>query len=385
MFEIVEKKINVDLPLGHHLHCMISQIPNHLGFSEFSCRLADPLQKWEQIQSIFELIAKGEGNLKKCHFLALPEAALSAEHVNAALTFIDERFRPNTVTFLGIDHVPLLKYREFLECYPDDNSEALASVIQDLDSGDIDEIPTNWSLTAVKENDGRLRVFMQAKSHPFVGEEHLDSLHDLYRGKVFPLFRCQPNCFNFMSLICFDYVYRDLYQSNISTIIDKANQLFFNSRQRLDLLMVLECNPKPEHPAFRDVVNGFYGEYLAYTPGVKDTITVFCNTSAETSGLPKKENLSFGYSSVTIHKSHKMSPEDNPEYEVDDFGGLPVCRLRFGSATRLYYFNLPMFHELDPRTTRAPMKLHGIFEETADGWRRLEDERKNGHNPEFQH
>jgi hypothetical protein len=373
MFEIIEKNINVDLPLGHHLHCMMSQIPNHLGFSDFSCRLADPQQKWQQIKSIFELIAKGEGNLKKCHFLALPEAALSGEHVDAALTFISERFRPNTVTFLGIDHVPLLKYREFLERYPDDNSEALASVIEDLNSGDIEEIPTNWSITAVKENDGRLRVFMQAKSHPFVGEEHLDSHHDLYRGKVFPLFRCQPNCFNFMSLICFDYVYRDLYQSNISAIIDKANQLFFNSRQRLDLLMVLECNPKPEHQAFRDVVNGFYGEYLAYTPGVKDTITGFCNTSAETSGLPKKETLSFGYSSVAIHKSHKLSPADNSEYEVDDFGGLPICRLRFGTATRLYYFNLPMFHELDPRTTRVPMKIHGIFEQTADGWRLLED------------
>ena len=141
--------------------------------------------------------------------------------------------------------MPLVKYQEFLERYSEDNSEALDSVIQDLDSGDIDEIPTNWSITAVKENDGQLRVFIQAKSYPFVGEERLDSLHDLYRGKVFPLLHCQPNCFNFMSLICFDYVYRDLYQSNISTIIDKANQLFFNSRQQLDLLMILECNPKP--------------------------------------------------------------------------------------------------------------------------------------------
>ena len=377
MFEIIEKQINVDLPLGHHLHCMICQIPNHLGLADFSCRLADPEKKWDEIQSIFELIASGEGNLKKCHFLILPEAAIPAEHVDAALTFIKERFRSNTVTSFGVDHVPLVKYREFLECYPDDNSEALASVTRDLDSGDIDEIPTNWSITAVKENDGHLRVFMQAKSHPFVGEEHLDSLHDLYRGKVFPLFHCQPNCFNFMSLICLDYVYRNLYQSNIRAIIDKANQLFFNSRQRLDLLMVLECNPKPEHPSFRDVINGFYGEYLAYTPGVKDTITVFCNTSEDTSGLPGKDAWSFGNSSVIIHKNHKMPPEDNPEYQVNNFGGLPICRLRFGTATRLYYFNLPMFHELDPRTTRVPLKLHGIYTPVNNRWQRLEDKVSN--------
>ena len=384
MFEIVEKEINVDLPLDHHLHCMVCQVPNHLGMTDFSCRLADPEQKWAELRTIFKLIADGEGNLKKCHFLVLPEAALAVEFVEPALQFIKENFRPNTITAFGVDHVPLAEYRKFLERYQEDNAETLASVVRDLDAGDIDEIPTNWAITAVKEADGRLRVFMQAKSHPFVGEEHLDSLHDLYRGKVFPLFRCQPNCFNFMSMICLDYVYRDLYQSNISVVIEHANQLFFRSRQRLDLLLVLECNPKPEHPAFRDVVNGFYGEYLAYTPGVKDTITVFCNSSDETSGLPKGENLDFGHSAVIIHKSHKMSPASSSEYQVDDFGGLPVCRLRFETATRLYYFNLPMFHELDPRTTRVPMKIHGIFEPTANGWRRLEHEHNNEHNSEIQ-
>lgn len=377
MFEIVEKQINVDLPLGHHLHYMICQIPNHLGMANFSCRLADPQKKWDELKSIFGLVAAGEGSLKKCHFLALPEAAVPADYVEEALTFIQERFRPNSVTFFGVDHVPLVRYRTFLERYAEDNPEALASVNQDLNDGDIDDIPTNWAITAVKENDGRLRVFIQAKNHPFVGEEHLDSQHNLYRGKVFPLFNCQPNCFNFMSLICLDYVYRDLYQSNIDTIIGKANQLFFNRRQRLDLLTILECNPKPEHSAFRDVVNGFYGEYLAYTPGVKDTISVFCNTSEETSGLKKKETLSFGYSSVIIHKSHKMSPADNPEYHVDDFDGLPVCRLRFETATRLYYFNLPMFHELDPRTTRLPLKLHSIFKWLNNRWQRIEDKDGN--------
>ncbi len=34
MFEIIEKQIDVDLPLGHHLHCMLCQIPNHLGLSD---------------------------------------------------------------------------------------------------------------------------------------------------------------------------------------------------------------------------------------------------------------------------------------------------------------------------------------------------------------
>ncbi len=373
MFEIIEKQINVDLPLGDPLHYMLCQIPNHLGLTDFSCRLANPKNKWEEVKTVFELVATGEGNLKKCHFLALPEAAISGEYVECALTFIKERFRPNSVTFFGVDHVPLETYREFLERYSDDNAEGLASVNEDLDSGESKDLPTNWSITAVKENDGRLRVFMQAKSHPYGGEEHLDSQHNLYRGKVFPLLQCQPSSFNFMSLICFDYIYRDLYQSNISVIVEKANHLFFNTRQKLDLLMVLECNPKPEHAAFRDVVNGFYGEYMQYTPGVRNAITVFCNSSKETRGLPTQESFSFGYSSVLIHKNHKISSADTPEYQVDNFGGLPVCRLRFGAETRLYCFSLPMIHELDPRTTRAPLKVHGIFQKVSNSWQRLED------------
>ena len=240
-------------------------------------------------------------------------------------------------------------------------------------AAEIDNIPVNCCITAAKEADGRLRVFLQAKRHPFFAEETIDPFHDLYRGKVFPLLRCTPNGFNFMSLICLDYVYRDLYQSNITAVIDKANSLFHQTRQRLDLLCVIECNPKPEHRAFRDVVNGFYGEYLAYTPGVRDTVTLFCNSSDQTTGLGDQADTPFGHSMVVMHKNHKMVNAASDEYQTDDYHGLPVCRLRFGTETRLYFFNLPLFHELDPRTTRYPLKIHAIYEERAGHWERLAD------------
>jgi len=373
MFSIVEKELNLEFTLGHHQHCLVCQIPNHLGLRNYACKLTDPAVKWQQVRSILELVARGPRNLKKLHFLFLPEAAMPAANVEEALEFIRRQFRPNTVTMFGVEHVSLTEYLQVLERYREDNEEVLASVMTDLDAGDIHQVPVNWAVTAVKESDGRLRVFLLAKSHPFVGEETLDPFHDLYRGKVFPLFRCSPVGFNFMPLICLDYVYRDLYQSNISTIIDKANELFYRTRQRLDLLAILECNPKPEHKAFRDVVNGFYGEYLAYTPGVRDTVTVFCNVSDETSGLGTGKSYTYGHSSVIIHKSHKIGTVSNREFASDDFGGLPVCRLRFGDPTRLYYFNLPLFHELDPRTTRFPLKIHGIYRSHGEGWTRMAD------------
>jgi hypothetical protein len=375
MVHIVEKDLTLHFPQGHHLHCMVCQIPNRLALSDFAYRVADPEAKWQQVRSILDMVAQGVGNLKKLHFLLFPESTLPADRVQEALAIIEERFRPNTVTVFGVEHIRLSQYREILERYRQDNEEALASVLEDLNAGDVEQIPVNWCVIAAKEADGRLRIFLEAKSHPFVGEENLDSFHDLYRGKVFSLFRCHPTCFNFMTLICLDYVYRDLYQSNISIIIKKANELFFQTRQRLDLLVIIECNPKPEHPAFRDVTNGFYGEYLEYTPGVRDTITIFCNTSGESvcNGI-QGENI-YGHSSVIIHKNHKMERVQLSEFATDDFGGLPVCRLRFGAETRLYYFNLPLFHELDPRTTRVPLKIHSIFRPSREeGWIRMAGE-----------
>jgi hypothetical protein len=371
MYRIIDKTVQLDYTPGHHLHCLVCQLPNRLGRAGSACRLVDPEAKWAQVRSVLELIAAAEGNLRKLHFLLFPEACLPFAHLDEMLAFIGAHFRPNTVTIFGIEHIPLRAYLDLLHRYAADNGETLTSVQGDLAAGDIEGLPVNCCVTAVCEADGALRVFLQAKSHPFSGEETIDPYHDLYRGKVFPLFRCVPTGFNFMPVICLDYVYRDLYQANITAVIDRANQLFHQTRQRLDLLCVLECNPKPEHRAFRDVVNGFYGEYLAYTPGVRDTTTVFCNSSAESSGFGDAAGAGFGRSMVILHRSHKITPAETGEFRTDDFDGLPVCRLRFGTATRLYYFNLPLFHELDPRTTRYPLKIHTIYRPEAGGWVRL--------------
>lgn len=377
MVRIVEKDIQVEFPRGHHLHALACQVPNRLERTDFAFRIRDPEAQWQQVRSILDLVAEGEGNLKKLHFLLLPELILPADRIFEALELIEHSFRPDTITVIGLEHLSLAHFRDLLCRHPEDNAEMLEAVDQDLDAGNVEQAPVNSCVIACKEHDGRLRVFFEAKSHPFGGEENLDTPHDLYRGKIFPLLRCHPNCFNFMALICLDYVYRDLYQSNIGTIIERADQLFFESRQRLDLLAVIECNPKPEHPAFRDVVNGFYGEYLEYTPGVRDTITLFCNCSADTAceGITTTEE-SFGHSSVIIHKSHKLEQVQLGEFATDDFGGLPVCRLRFGNAPRLYFFNLPVFYELDPRTTRVPLKIHSIFRPSRnqDSWVRMTSE-----------
>lgn len=371
MPDIIDKKLNLEFPLGHHLHCMVAQIPNKLKPGPKGFYLTDPEAAWETINSVLDLVAAGDGNLKKLHFLLFPESSLPASRFDDILDRIKEQFRPNSVTVFGVEHVSLREYRALLERFKEDNAEAILLVDRDIDSGDVLEMPVNWCCIAVKESDGKFRVFLEAKSHPFRGEEYIDKFHDLYHGRHFYLFRSRPSCFNFMSIICLDYLYRDLYTSNIRQIIDHANQLFHSTRQGLDALFVIQCNPKPEHRAYRDVISGFYGEYLEDTPGVRETVTVFGNTSDETVIEDSVADEGFGNSFVVINRKHKLLRIKTAEYTTDDFEDAPVCRLRFGSGTRLLYFNLPPQHENDPRTSRVPLKVHAVMRIENGEWTKI--------------
>ncbi len=367
MPKILERALDLAFPLGHHLHCLVAQIPIRLRRADHGYEISDPDAQWRSVRSVLDLVAEGEQNLKKLHFLLFPEAAVPFERLDDMIGVLDRAMRPNSVTMFGLEHVRLRTYRDLLARYAEENAGAIELVEEDVDAGDVLLNPVNAGCVVVKESTGRLRVYFEAKSHPFAGEEVLDTHADLYRGRHFYLFRAQPACFNFMVLVCLDYLYRSLYASNLRGIIDHANQLFFTTRQTLDTLFVIQTNPKPEHRAYRDVLSGFYGEYIEDTPGVRETVTVFGNCSEESAIDGYAGDGRFGASSVVISRHHKLARISQPEFSTDDFGGAPLCRLRFGTATRLYYFNLPLHHELDPRSARMPLKIHRIMQPSPAG------------------
>jgi hypothetical protein len=372
---ILETAVNLEYALGHHLHCLVAQLPVRLRHGPSGWAIADPDAQWRLVRSVLDLVAEGERNLKKLHFLLFPEVAVPVARLDEALEVVAARFRPNTVTAFGLEHVPLHVYRDLLERFDLDDGEALALLRRDLDSGDVLDAPVNCGCIAVKEASGRVRVFLEAKSHPFHGEEFLDAREDLYRGRHFWLFRATPSCFNFMVLVCLDYVWRDLWGSNIRLVVDHANRLFFGTRQTLDALFVIQANPKPEHRIYRDVLSGFYGEYLEDTPGVRDTVTVLGNCSDESVIEGDAGRGGFGGSQVVMGPGHRLARVDTPEFSTDDMGGAPLARLRFGAGTRLYYFNLPLHHELDPRSSRLPLKVHAVMRRGERGWEKVTGER----------
>ena len=376
MLRILDAGVNLEYELGHHLHCLVAQVPVRLRRGSHGWVIADRDQHWRTVRSVLELVVQGEGNLRKTHFVLFPESCVPMEHFEEVLETVGASFRPNTVAVFGLEHVRLATYRELMVRFRYENEAALELLQKDVDSGDVLDLPVNACCVAVKDAMGRLRVFLEAKTHPFRGEEFLDVRRDLYRGRHFWFFRAHPSCFNFMTLVCLDYLWRDLYASNVRQIIDHANQLFFGTRQALDAIFVIQATAKPEHRVYRDVLSGFYGEYLEDTPGVRETVTVFGNCSDDSVIERREGEGTFGVSQVVIGPHHKLARVTTPEFSTDDMGGAPLCRLRFGTGTRLYYFNLPLHHELDPRSTRLPLKVHAIMRrDEGGGWARMSGER----------
>jgi len=372
MVEIVEKSIPLRIPLEENCPILLAQLPNRLRHHHFLYQVADPDRKWAMVRPILEMSAAGEGRSDRARFVAFPEGSIPFGYKDEILQIIEDRFSSNTVVILGFEHIHFRQYSKLLNEYRAFNEEAYELVIKERNAVE-EERPVNCCLIAVKDDSGRLQCYVQAKTHPFIGEEFLDQPHDLYKGRYVYLFRSSLSPVNFMVLICLDYIYRDRHGSNAITIIRKANELFYKHRQQLDLLFVIQCNPKPEHKVFLDTTIGFYGEHLIFTPGVKYGATMFLNSSRDTS-IEGVALETFGYSSVVLHKDRRLPSTAVAEYSTDDLNGGPVSRLRFGPQTRLYFVELALFHSRDPRTTRTPLKILNIFCWEQGKWRKLQGE-----------
>src|SRR5512138_1290733 len=106
MVRILETPVNLEYALGHHLHCLVAQLPVHLRRGAAGWAIAEPEAQWALVRSVLDLVAGGERNLKKLHFLLLPEVAVPVRRLDEVLESVGERFRPNTVVAFGLEHVP---------------------------------------------------------------------------------------------------------------------------------------------------------------------------------------------------------------------------------------------------------------------------------------
>ena len=373
MIAIVDKFCKLFFPNLSEIKLIIAQIPNKLKKEGFFYKTKNPKEKWELVSKIFDKTVDKNCNLNNADFLIFPEVSIPEKYIENLIEKVEKNMKKNSVTIFGAEHIKFSTFFNLLENYKHYNEEAYDIVKNDYDSTPLNK-PVNAEFIILKDNNNEMNIFIQAKTHPFFGEESLDLNTDLYRSKYFYLFSSVMVPFNFMSLICFDYVYRDNYWSNIYSIVKKANELFFRKRQELDLLITIECNPKPEHKIFRDILTGFYGEHLFKTPGTRDTISIFTNSSGESTleGLPENEQF-FGHSFIAMNEIYKLNRLKVSEFSVDDFNGAPISRIRFSDKTRLFYVMLNFFRDIDPRSSRVPVKIIGIYK-FENEWLKLSSE-----------
>ena len=371
MIGIVDKFIPVFFRNLTNINALIVQMPCKLKRKGFLYVHDQPEQQWQLIERLFEKYKDKSSKISNNNFIIFPEDSVPSKYIPKLISKLDETLKNNSIVIFGSEHIIFKSFLKYLEKYKEDNQEAYDIV--NNDSQDISSNkPVNIEFIIIKDNNGKIHVYIQAKTHPFFGEESVDVNTDLYRSKYFYMFSSTMVPFNFMSLICFDFVYRDNYWSNVYSIVKKANQLYFSKRQELDLLIVIECNPKPEHKVFRDTLAGFYGEQLFKTPGTRNTISLFINSSDESEiETLAKEECNFGYSHIVMSENYKLPLLKFSELIVDDFDGAPVTRIRFNPQTRLFHVTLNLLRDRDPRSSRIPVKINGVYKLVNDSWEKM--------------
>src|SRR5574341_449652 len=188
MVQLVEKFVPLRPPVEDRVSMLLAQIPSRLRYRNYFYKLVDPRGQWSVVEQILRMVARGEDHLDQATFLVFPEVSVPFEHKDDFLSIIEKDLRPNSVTIAGFEHITLRQYWQLLAEYEVHNAEAHRQLLESQDRAEVDR-PVNWCLVAVKDDHGDLRCFVEAKTHPFFGEEFLDQPRDLYRGQVLYLDR----------------------------------------------------------------------------------------------------------------------------------------------------------------------------------------------------
>ena len=143
------------LALGHHLHCLVAQIPVRLR-ARSTATSSPTARRTGRVALGARPRGRGDRRFRKLHFLVFPEGCLPARPARRhARRRRASDPRPNTVTMFGLEHVPLRTFRDApARASATTTPGRLALVEQDLASGRCPAIPVNLSCVVVKEDDG---------------------------------------------------------------------------------------------------------------------------------------------------------------------------------------------------------------------------------------
>lgn len=237
----------------------------------------------------------------------------------------------------------------------------------------------NCVITWVKSSDGSVKKWIQPKIAPSWPEAAIVA-HQMFRGEAVFLFTAkfanQTDC-QFMTLICFDWIANANGKVLLWDILRTANDDSSPNKKDMNLLFVLQHNPKPNHHIFLEHARRYFDEQNQY-PFIPRTqcAIVFANTA----GGPKPGkhqthgSSSIIFSQVAPYDSNACPPSGAVITDkLRNSKSLGECKdalLReSGSCIHSIRLTLPQFIDLGPTNRALPLTsadVHPIDQEWDD-------------------
>lgn len=285
-------------------------------------RIADPAKQWEKITRTLEHAVSSSDSSADMPLVILPELATPLSKVRDLQEFLKDKMPAKAVVVAGIElfacrDLPNLARELNAKCPnagPPENSEEW-----------YDEYGAqycNACAVFIKNTDG-LFTYLQLKLDPSWLES--SPYPQIVSGRY--VYRFNIGVLRFSVLIC-----SDMYTADSRTqlrYVELVDHKFIREKDGLDLLINIQCNPKPLHENFTDGLRGLY----SYAGGVE------CRNNA-TRLATLAVNWSFGdqpfssyfvvYRNMKLHAEKRVCPIDAPVhgYAVPSEEAIRVIRLK---------------------------------------------------------
>ena len=321
----------------------------------------------DRIRTTLQISLENLHDCEKTHFTIFPEYALPGfEAVNIVDSFLGKDSWPcGTVVVGGLDGLTKDEYATL--CGMDRVSFCECNGPQNVLNGQW----VNCCITWEKESTSggfRINKLVQAKMRPSSDEEFVKA-KDMFCGKGVYVVKgswTQGPAFRFLTTICYDWIGVIENEEGILSVLSSLERLWSagTDPKMLDLVLLIQCNKKPNNPAFLGNAFRFFDK--AYFPFVsRDNAVVAMLNTAKSEKPACCKGEPFGSTSLVFSPNPHEYDYDPPTYAVNtgalrDSSSLRNCRdalfREAGECVHSFSLIHPRFVGRETQYSRLPIR-----------------------------
>lgn len=360
--EIHEVKLtNFSLPYNK---IAIVSLQPHLELNEhppFACKASQRKKQLENITQTLKIASAPLENFDKTHFTIFPEYSIPGlDGVDVIEnTLKSTEWKTGTIVLGGIEGLDKNQYKSLCE---------QPNTIVAIDNAE-DKVPAdswvNCCVIWIKKDDGSLTKWIQPKLSESWLEKNVAK--KMFRGNSVFIFNGKFSNeveFNFLSLLCFDWVADFEPLKGIRLIFSKITKQI-----NLQFVFVLQHNPEPSHRSFLENARDFF-QVPSENPKITrdNSIIYFANTAG---GLGPKKYAKFGRSSIVFQPSPPYAFDACPptyslntkKYRQSD--ALDRCKEALfretGACIHSFILNIPAFRGRGAESRTLPLDVAFVY------------------------